>query len=66
MLKNIKRLLVNDEGATLVEYGLVVALIAAVCIGLVAGLGTQIAAVFTSITGKIAAGSMMTGSFRIG
>jgi pilus assembly protein Flp/PilA len=49
MLTNIKRLINDDEGATLVEYGLIVALIAVVCIGLVATLGGKIAAAFTAI-----------------
>ena len=40
----------NDAGATAVEYGLMVALIAIVIIGAVSLLGTQLAAIFTSIT----------------
>jgi pilus assembly protein Flp/PilA len=41
------------KGATAVEYGLLVALIAAVIIGAVTAFGTQLSAVFTDITGKI-------------
>lgn len=41
MLKNIKRLLKDEEGATAVEYGLMVALIAAVIILAVRLLGTS-------------------------
>jgi pilus assembly protein Flp/PilA len=41
------------KGATAVEYGLLVALIAAVIIGAVAAFGTQLSAVFTNITSKI-------------
>lgn len=39
----------NDRGATAVEYGLLVALIAAVIVGIVAILGGQIAAAFQAI-----------------
>ena len=41
------------KGATAVEYGLLVALIAAVIIGAVTAFGTQLSAVFTNITSKI-------------
>ena len=39
----------DEEGATAVEYGLLVALIAAVIVGIVATLGGQIAAAFQAI-----------------
>jgi len=39
----------SDRGATAVEYGLMVALIAAVIIGVVGTLGTQVTAAFQSI-----------------
>ena len=43
----------NDKGATMVEYGLLVALIAVV-VGVAATvLGTQIAALFTRVTGTL-------------
>jgi pilus assembly protein Flp/PilA len=48
MFTNIKRLLKDEDGATLVEYGLLVALIAAVCIGVVGTLGGKILAAFTA------------------
>ena len=41
------------EGATAVEYGLIVALIAVVIIGAVLALGGQLNAVFTYITGQL-------------
>lgn len=40
----------DDEGATAVEYGLLVALIAAVIVTIVGTLGTQIAAAFTKVS----------------
>jgi pilus assembly protein Flp/PilA len=39
----------DETGATAVEYGMMVALIAAVIVGLVATLGTQIQAAFQTI-----------------
>jgi len=43
----------DEKGATAVEYGLLVALIAAVIIGTVVILGGQINAAFTTITGAL-------------
>ncbi|QIK76887.1 Flp family type IVb pilin [Nocardioides piscis] len=43
----------NEEGATAVEYGLLVALIAAVIIATVLLLGGQINTAFNSITTKL-------------
>ncbi|BCW72278.1 MULTISPECIES: Flp family type IVb pilin [Arthrobacter] len=43
----------SEKGATAVEYGLLVALIAAVIIGVVVTLGTQINTAFTTISGKL-------------
>ena len=44
----------KDRGATAVEYGLLVGLIAAVIIGVVATLGTTIAGFFTDINTTLA------------
>ena len=43
----------NEDGATAAEYGLFVALIAAVIVGAVATLGTQILAAFTTVTAAL-------------
>lgn len=43
----------GEKGATAVEYGLLVALIAAVIIGTVATLGGQINSAFTTITSQL-------------
>ena len=53
MLKNLSSVLTNEDGATLVEYGLVVALIAAVAVVAVTALGKQVTAIFTNITKSI-------------
>ncbi len=44
----------NERGATAVEYGLLVALIAAVIIVVVQTLGTQIAAAFQTVVDQLA------------
>jgi pilus assembly protein Flp/PilA len=54
MLKLIARIqtlraIRDDEGATAVEYGLLVALIAAVIVGVVAILGTEIQGAFQDV-----------------
>jgi pilus assembly protein Flp/PilA len=43
----------KEEGATLAEYGLLLALIAVVCIGAIAALGTQISTMFSTLAGSI-------------
>jgi pilus assembly protein Flp/PilA len=53
MKKLIARLRRDEEGASLVEYGLLVGLIAVVCIVSVTLLGTQINALFTQITAAL-------------
>jgi pilus assembly protein Flp/PilA len=56
MLRYIAKLqtkLSQDRGATAVEYGLLVALIAAIIVGTVAALGGQINAAFTTITNAL-------------
>ena len=45
----IKRFVREEEGATMVEYGLMVALIALVCIGAVALVGTQLKTLFNNV-----------------
>jgi pilus assembly protein Flp/PilA len=43
----------SDRGATAVEYGLMVALIAAVIIGAVTLIGTNLNALFTTVAGAL-------------
>lgn len=43
----------QEEGATLAEYGLLLALIAVVCIASITALGTQIKAMFTALSTSI-------------
>lgn len=53
MINMLSTMLRDDEGATMVEYGVIVALIAAVCIGVVAALGGQVSAAFTKVSGAM-------------
>ncbi len=47
------RLVREEKGATMVEYGLMVALIAIIAIGGVALIGPKLLAMFTSIAGQL-------------
>jgi pilus assembly protein Flp/PilA len=42
-----------EDGATAVEYGLIIALIAAVIVAVVATLGTKITAAFSTVANKL-------------
>ena len=48
-----KKFTSDESGATMVEYALMVALVAAVCVVAVTALGTAISGKFTSIAGSI-------------
>ena len=47
------RLIRREEGATLVEYGLLVALIAVVCIAAITALGTGVSGMFQQVAGEM-------------
>lgn len=49
MLSFLKNFVREEEGATMVEYGLMVALIAVVCIVAVTFIGTSLQAMFTGV-----------------
>jgi pilus assembly protein Flp/PilA len=53
MLNVIKRFVREEEGATMVEYGLMVALIAVVCILVVAALGQQLGLTFNKVQTEV-------------
>lgn len=46
VLRNVLR---DDEGATMVEYGVMVALIAAICIAVVTTLGQKVSNAFSTV-----------------
>jgi pilus assembly protein Flp/PilA len=53
LLEGFKMRLRSDEGATAVEYGLMVSLIAAVIVGVVAALGLKLQTIFSGVTSVI-------------
>lgn len=53
ILLNARFAKAEERGATAVEYGLLVALIAAVIVGIVATLGTKISDAFTSVSDQL-------------
>ncbi len=53
MTKLIQNLWKDEDGATMVEYGLMLALIAVVCIAAVASVGTAANGKFTSIAASL-------------
>jgi pilus assembly protein Flp/PilA len=54
MDKLVKRFRRDEEGAALAEYGLLVALIAIVCVVAVTALGTNISVAFSEIASALA------------
>jgi pilus assembly protein Flp/PilA len=53
MLTIAKKFVAEDSGATLVEYGLLLALIAVVCIGILTTLGGKLQALFTTVSSDV-------------
>ena len=48
-----KNMVADESGATMVEYGIMVALIAAVCIVLISTLGKNVSTAFSSVNSSI-------------
>ena len=53
MLAVLRNVMTDDEGATMVEYGIMVALIAAVCITVVTTLGQKVSNAFSTVNTSI-------------
>ncbi len=51
--KNLRRLLADQGGATAIEYGLIVALIAVTCIGGFSALGGGAGGMWTNLSGTV-------------
>jgi pilus assembly protein Flp/PilA len=51
--KSVRNCFVHEDGATMVEYGLMVALIAVVCLLAVTALGVSVQGVFNQIAGAV-------------
>lgn len=54
MLSLVKRLLVEEEGQGMAEYGLILALVAVVVIGVLATMGGAIGEKFTAVKDELA------------
>lgn len=54
MIQRMRSLVRDEEGATMVEYALMLALIAAVCVTIVTTLGENAEGTFTAVSGKVA------------
>lgn len=53
MLSFVKNFVREEEGATMVEYGLMVALIAVVCIAVVTAVGGALEGMFSDVQGNL-------------
>lgn len=53
MFNTLLSMIRDDEGATMVEYGIMIALIAAVCIGVVTTLGQTVSGTFDNVNSSI-------------
>jgi len=53
MLKTLKNLVRDEDGATMVEYALMIALVAAVALAAVKLLGTNVSTVFNTVAGTV-------------
>jgi pilus assembly protein Flp/PilA len=56
-LNRLRAFAKDDQGQDLLEYALLIALIALVCVGAVALAGTKVSQVFENIAGQIPAGT---------
>lgn len=55
MFKRIRTLVKNEEGQALAEYGLILALIAVICLAALTQLGTGVSAALQSIANAVTA-----------
>jgi pilus assembly protein Flp/PilA len=53
MLKTLTSMIRDEEGAAMVEYGLLIALIALVALGAVTVLGKNLSSLFSTVAGTI-------------
>lgn len=62
MTSRIRRSLKQDRGASAVEYGLLIAAISAVIVGVVFGIGGMMQSAFSKTCSTIAEGNQLDGS----
>ena len=53
LITRLRKLLRNDSGQDLLEYALLVALIALVAVGAITTTGTNVSSIFNAIAGKL-------------
>jgi pilus assembly protein Flp/PilA len=53
MIRSFTSIIRDEDGATMVEYGLLVALIALVALGAITALGVNLSALFTNVGSSI-------------
>ncbi len=53
MLKILKKIRKNEEGATAIEYGLIAALIAVACITALGAVGNQLSTTFKGVSNSL-------------
>lgn len=53
MMKTLKAVLKDESGVTMIEYGLIAALVAVIAAAALTPLGTGLATLFTNVTGKL-------------
>lgn len=53
MITTLHNVLSDESGATMVEYGVMVALIAAICIAVVGTLGQNVSNAFSTVNGSL-------------
>jgi pilus assembly protein Flp/PilA len=53
LVSKVQRFLVSDDGPTAVEYGVMLALIIAVCAAAVKSLGTSVSGTFSSVSSSL-------------
>ena len=52
-MKKLVKLVLNERGATAIEYGLIAALIAVAAIGALRGIGTKLNSTFNNVSGTL-------------
>ncbi|HEX8962622.1 MAG TPA: Flp family type IVb pilin [Rhodocyclaceae bacterium] len=50
LVRNVGNFIAQDEGVTMIEYGLLAALIAVACVVTITGIGTTLNGLFTRIS----------------
>ena len=53
LITTVKRFRQDDHGAAMVEYALMIALVAVVCVVAVTALGAALSGQFTTVTGNV-------------